>query len=255
MVCSHPSSIVARKSASARPPGFRTRPLAAMLCALALAAMAPWAHATGNLLVNGDAESAPGSDAGDVVPVPGWTVTAGNFTAITYNPNFGGVEAGSPGPVDRGLNYFGGGPSIELSVATQTIDLAFAAADIASGQAGFELSGWLGGFSSQDDNAVLSATFLDGANNALSSFSIGPVLAADRENVTGLLFRSLTGSIPAGTGSALITLTLTRLQGSYDDGYADNLSFSLQPVPEPGTAGLLLGGAAVLAFLGRRRHA
>jgi len=83
---------------------------------LALAAVVAVAsttsHAGSNLLVDGDAESAAGSGSGDVVPVPGWTTALGNFTAVTYNPGFGGPDIGSPGPVDRGLNYFAGGPNI-----------------------------------------------------------------------------------------------------------------------------------------------
>ncbi len=96
------------------------------LLALALLAGslgATGALASGNLLVNGNAEAGVGSDTGDVVTVPGWTTTAGNFTVNTYNPSFGGPDVDAPGPLDRGLNYFAGGPSVDVSSATQTVDL------------------------------------------------------------------------------------------------------------------------------------
>ena len=98
------------------------------------------------------------------------------------------------------------------------------AATIDSGFAPFTLSGFLGGFASQTDNAVLSATFNDGLGSLLGSASIGPVTNSDRGNATGLLLRSASGAVPTGTRTIDILLTFTRNQGTDNDGYADNLS-------------------------------
>ena len=58
--------------------------------------------------------------------------------------------------------------------------------------------------------------------------ALAPVLAADRSTTTGLLRRSATGPVPVGTRSILVGLDLLRLSpGSYNDGYADDLSLIL----------------------------
>ncbi len=217
------------------------------------------AHAgTGNLLVNGSAEAAPGAVDGEVVPVPGWTTTAGNFTVETYNPDFLGPDLTSPGPVDRGLNYFAGGPDVALSSATQTIDLTPYQDHFSNNPFSFTLSGWFGGYASQDDNAHLSVSFRDADNNEIEYADTMPVFAADRSSVTGLLFVS-TGWLPSyniniNPASALITLTMVRTDGNYNDGYADNLSFSVDAVPEPGSLALMLAGVGSLSLLVRRRQ-
>ncbi len=91
----------------------------------------------------------------------------------------------------------------------------------------FSLSAYLGGFFDQDDNAVLSIIFERGGQ-VLGSAQIGPVLAADRGNLTGLLPRSTSGSVPAGTRQVRIVLQMTRAPYFfYNDAYADNLSLTL----------------------------
>lgn len=125
---------------------------------------------------------------------------------------------------------------------------------------GYDLSAWLGGFSSQDDNAVLTLAFLDTDSAQLGTASLGPVTEPDRGGNTGLLFRDLMGLVPVGTRSIDVTLTLTREEGSYDDGYADNLSLVLSggspsAVPEPGNVTLMFAGMGALALALRRRSA
>lgn len=90
------------------------------------------------------------------------------------------------------------------------------------------LSGYLGGYSNQDDDMVVTATFLDGSGGQLGSpVQIGPVTAADRADVTTLLARSTSGAVPPRTRSIRVTMTATRFQGTANDGEADNLSLSL----------------------------
>ncbi|MDE2389017.1 MAG: PEP-CTERM sorting domain-containing protein, partial [Betaproteobacteria bacterium] len=74
----------------------------------------------------------------------------------------------------------------------------------------------------------------------------------DRSNITGLLFEHLNNFLPTGTRSIDLSLQMTRLQGSYNDGYADNLSLTLSPVPEPKTYAMLFAGLGLLGFTMRR---
>ena len=83
------------------------------------------------------------------------------------------------------------------------------------------------------------------------------IYAADRGNQTGLLFRQTAGVVPVGTTQAQLVLSMERLSGYDNDGYADNLSFVLsnpQPVPEPAAYGLLLSGLAALSLVRARRR-
>jgi hypothetical protein len=207
-----------------------------------------------NGIVNGDAEGGTGSSDGSILPVPGWTVT-GNFTAVQYDAvGFGGVfpTSADPGPVDRGMNFFAGGPSNASSTAIQVLDVSNIAGQIDGGLITFLLSGYLGGFASQRDNAVLTASFLDASNVSIGTATIGPVTPSDRANLSGLLLRTTAGTIPGGTRGIEFGLQMTRLDGSYNDGYADNLSFIATDtsVPEPTTLGML--GLGVLVLVSRR---
>jgi hypothetical protein len=177
-----------------------------------------------NLIVNGNAESGAASAKGyDVIrPIPGWN-PSGNFTVVKY-----GAPAFPTGLSHGGNNFFAGGPSNPRSQATQTITIpASDGALIDRGSVTFNLSGALGGWSSQGDNAVLTAQFEDSQGHTLGTGKIGPVTAAQRNSTTELLPRSVGGAVPAGTRSILIDLVMTRQAGSYNDGYADNLSLVL----------------------------
>src|SRR5262249_21126983 len=55
---------------------------------------------------------------------------------------------------------------------------------------------------------------------------LAAVTAADRANVTKLLYREQFGSLPALTRTVLIELIATRSTGE-NDGYADNIAFAL----------------------------
>jgi hypothetical protein len=175
-----------------------------------------------NLIVNGNAEAGSSSASGSPVSVPSW-VTSAFFTVIPYNAAGGYPTSGGPGPPDR-LNQFFGGGNAATSTATQQIDLSANAADINQGNVIFDLSGYFGGFSTDNDNARLSATFFNGATS-LSIATVGHVTAKDRANATGLLLRRGSGIIPVNTTRVVITLTMTRISGTSNDGYADSLSF------------------------------
>ncbi len=111
-----------------------------------------------NAILNGDAESGVGSANGDVVPVPDWTST-GNFTAVLYGGAGGFPSLADPGPASRGGNFFAGGGGA-LSTGSQILDVSHIASEIDTGSIAYTLSGYLGGFSTQGDNAVLAASLL-----------------------------------------------------------------------------------------------
>lgn len=209
-----------------------------------------------NLILNGDAESDVGSPTGvDIGTVTGFTKT-GDFTVTKY----GAVVASGafpsladPGPVNRGLNFFSGGFT-DPSIGHQKIDITSVASSIDLGSTRYELSGFLGGFSSQGDHAVLTANFLDDQNAPLGFAAIGSVTNIDRNNITGLLERSTDGIVPIGTRSIQIALALNRNVGPYNDGYADNLSLKLTPVPLPTAAALFVPGLLGLGALANRKR-
>lgn len=185
-----------------------------------------------NLIVNGGAEAGPGSsDDSQLVAIPGWT-RQGNLNVMNYqSSNDSYMLTTAPGPSDRGKNYFYGGPETSTDNTTtsisQAIDISAAGPLIATNQIKFTLSAYLGGYSSQNDNAKLTVQFFSVTGSSLNSVSLGPVLAADRKNTSGLVLRSTNGSIPAGTTKLKITLTMTKTDGSDNDGSADDLSLVL----------------------------
>lgn len=220
----------------------------------ALAALVPFNQ---NLIINGDAESDVGSSTGAVIgPVTGFT-TGGNFTVTKYGAviSSGHFPAlASHGPVDRGQNFFSGGPENAASSARQVINVSSMASSIDLGSTGYELSGFLGGFSTQNDRAVVTATFLNDTNGVLGQSSIGPITHSDRHDVTGLWCAIALGTVPAGTRSIEIALALTRSAGSYNDGYADNLSLMLKPVPLPAAALIFVPGLLGIGIMANRKR-
>jgi hypothetical protein len=202
-----------------------------------------------NLIRNGDAEQGDGSDSGyDVVAIPDWTRLGGNLTVVSYGaPGF--PDSQSPGPGDRGANFFAGGPDSALSLAFQIINVVPYALEIDEGWVSFDMSGYFGGWEDDPDDATLTALFLDSNLEILGSAMIGPVSASDRGNVTGLLSRDTQGAVPKGTRRIKVLLTMIRANGAYNDGYGDNLSLVLVPLPST----FVLFGAGMIGLLRYRR--
>jgi hypothetical protein len=189
-----------------------------------------------NLIVNGDAEAG----------LSGWTGYTGYdmVQSVDYGNNW--VLPTQPGPVDRGSKMFAGHG--QYAVGTQTLDFGVPTAQNIS----YSLSGWLGGWAAQGDNALFHVQFLDAANNALGDADIGPVTPQDRGNQTGLYYRESVGIMPAGTSKLAFWLSMERFASNDNDGYADNLSFIASPVPEPGMASMFLLGLGMLVGARRR---
>ena len=195
-----------------------------------------------NLIYNAGAEAAPAGTvtqtAGDV---PNWVRTA-NFSTDSYDDPDGDLAGSNLTPPKAGSNYFWGGTGSELSSAYQDIDISAAASLIDAGSVSYTLVGWLGGWANQGDSTVVTADFKKWDQTKLSTATIGPVTAADRNNVSGLLQKITTGQIPPGTRLVRITMTMTRTDGVANDGLADNLSLLLTSPGVPGLPSINAGG-------------
>ncbi|OBJ91689.1 hypothetical protein A9W97_12005, partial [Mycobacterium gordonae] len=198
-----------------------------------------------NLLVNGSFEFASPSTTGfSSVTIPGWTVT-GTPTIVPYGtpltypsptstpfptvPNFLGLGfPGNPAP-GAGNNFAGGGP-VATSSISQTVNLTAATANINTGTVPYTLSGLLGGYLLDPSSTAVQVTFLNASGATLGTGSIGPVSTIDRLGMTGFQARDISGTIPVGTTSAVVTATFTDrnpILGNYNGSFADNLSFTV----------------------------
>ena len=197
-----------------------------------------------NLILNGDAEGNPAANGtGENVDVADWNNETAGFTIFRYGG--GGTPAtNSPnGPIDRGTFLFAGGNNSGNSSGSQTIDVSECAAQIDSGVQNYGLSGYFGGFENQNDNSRLTITFRDANNISLGTAVVGAVLAAERNNITEVLYKSTAGIIPIGTRTVTAVLLHTRISGNNNNGYADNLSFILTV---PSAASAAIAGRVIL---------
>jgi hypothetical protein len=208
----------------------------AAVCASLAAATLVWAIAAGaatdaakNLIVNGNAEQGEGVNDvnGVATEIPGWT-QKGKFTVVKYSAPGGFPDATVQAAVKGGNNFFAGGPANAASSVTQDISVSSKKALIDSGKAKATLSGHLGGYASQNDALIASATFLSASGAKLGkAIKIGPVGAAPRNSQTSMLKKTTTGAVPKKTRTIRVTLGASRTSGSYNDGYADNLTLTL----------------------------
>jgi hypothetical protein len=206
----------------------------------------------------------------DTATMFGWTVTdpGTNSAPTTYRydstPGDEDYPLSSEGPEDAGGNFIGsenfffGGFNADgtgNSTASQVIDVSALSADIDGTGVLYSLSGWIAGYFDSTDAVSITATFRDAGNASLGSASIGPLSPADRSNTRDFFFRSTDGTdlLPTGTTSIEVAMNFTGANSSLD-GYADNLSLTLAPVPAPGALlTALLGAAPGLLLLRRRR--
>ncbi|CCQ73337.1 PEP-CTERM sorting domain-containing protein [Magnetospira sp. QH-2] len=196
-----------------------------------------------NLIYNGSGEIYGPSGWMD-----GWTVSGMSVSG------YGNWGVGRPTP-DAGNVFFWGGYS-GSATAAQSIDVSAWSDAIDMGTTGADLSGYFGGYGSQNDNTTLYASFRDEAGSLLGQWNVGSVLAGQRGYRTGMVFESVFNYIPELTRSVDILFTARRYSGSDNDGYSDNLSFVIHGeqnvVPEPASLGLFGAGLAGLAWVRRR---
>ncbi|WP_345630159.1 NHL domain-containing protein [Rugosimonospora acidiphila] len=189
-----------------------------------------------NLLANPGAEdfvaaNTLGAPVDDAVTVPDcWISSSALAVPDAVAESYAQTSATYPGAV--GARVFWGGTNPDggiagvSTMASQPIDLS----GIAAGGQPFKLSGMLGGYATQDDNAVVSATFLDASGKTLSYAAIGPVKAAARGNVSSLVRQTWYGTVPAGAAKAVVTVTMTAVSTGNDlNGEADDLSLVIGP--------------------------
>ena len=173
-----------------------------------------------NLIANGDAEADIGAtDHISIVPPSCWAVES-NLTIVSY------TAPGSPPPVS-GHNYFAGGPDTAVSTATQMVDVSSLAFMIDKNIVAVSLEGWVGGYLTDTDKMTVRATFRSQTLQQLGEISIGPVTAFDRNYTTTLQSRSVTTRVPTATRQIVITMAAIREVGTFNDGYADDLSLIL----------------------------
>lgn len=191
------------------------------LLALSMATSASPAPQLGtNLVFNGDAEK---GQFNGLIGIPNWT-RQGNFEAVHYGASDGFPRATDPGPKNRGVYCFIGGPDNDSSSASQVVDVSTLSPIVAKGRVTFVLAGYLGGYRSKGDYAVLSARFVDNNGQDLKAVKVGPVTARQRKNITGLLPVAIHGLVPAATQNVIVTIKMFRKSGSDNDASADNIS-------------------------------
>lgn len=181
---------------------------------------------SGELIRNGGAEAGgAAADAAATVAPAGWKTT-GNFTAVKYSAGGGFPDAAASRAIAGGKQFFAGGPASPAASASQVVNIppAFRKAGL---KVTAKLSAALGGFSSQLDDASVTATFLSNAGSALGTLAIRPVSHGQRGDATKLVPRTRAKPLPAGTRSVKIVITARPLSGGYVDGYADNVSLHL----------------------------
>ena len=200
--------------------------LTATALALAVSAGAT-PEAAKNLIVNGNAEQGEAGNGYDVVAeIPGWT-RKGSFTVVTYGAPNGFPDSNVASPIGGGTKFFAGGPANAGSAISQDIGVSAKKGLIDSGKAKATLSGYIGGFASQNDSLVATALFLSETGRRLGAARIGPVGATARQNATGMLKKSATKPVPKQTRTIRVVLAAGRTAGSYNDGYADNLALTI----------------------------
>ena len=83
----------------------------------------------------------------------------------------------------------------------------------------YNLSAWLGGYTNQNDNVVVSLLFQDQFNQTIGNGTqIGPVFAIDRGNKTSLLFRQTNGLIPIGAYTIIVVVRISFTTGNRNNG-------------------------------------
>jgi Ca2+-binding RTX toxin-like protein len=207
--------------------------IAAAACALPPLAGA--AIPTGNRIVNPGAETRTDGVFTDYDCPVSWSCPLGYPTAVYYGTNVFPSSAESARIAGQ-TSFFAGGldsgqPNQNRAILKQTISVAGFGPELYAGNVRATVSGCLGGFGSQEDAADLT---LYRTSDAAITIVAGTskVTAADRGNVTKLLPKSVSATIPGETTGLFVQVDMDRAPGagsSYNDAYADNLSLTLGP--------------------------
>jgi hypothetical protein len=195
-------------------------PLAmAILLATGLAmAASPGAHAqtsSGNLILNGNATVGLCSTTGlDTMTEPGWTITSGGPDSVCYGSPGGYPSHSTTGASSSSNAFFAGGSKGGAST-DQVVNVSSASSAINAGGVTFDLSGNLGGYSSQADRVGVVATFENSSGSSLGTADLPAVTASERHDTTEFLAETATGTVPEGTTQVLVTVTWTLRRGQH----------------------------------------
>lgn len=187
-----------------------------------------------NLIANGGAELDDAATDSVSIVRPSFWISSGATAAVAYGTAGGFPSASSTGPANRGKNFFAGGPGSGQSVAYQDVDVSDAAATIDIGQTRYTLGGYLGGFEHDRDSVRVDAQFFDDVGRSKGTARLNAVEPRARldstltPNATGMMGRSASDVVPRWTRRVRITMTFTRVDGDYNDAYADELSLVLR---------------------------
>ena len=201
----------------------------AVLVTASIAAAAPAATCGicgKNLIKNPGAEAGAGITAvGAYGVVPGWTNTAGQFSAASYTfPNgwFSKISKGSP---TRGKNYFFGGTTTEATSAKATIGKQTIKLPAAAAGHTVTLGGWLGNYGSGPSGNMtqVRAEFAKADGTVLGGLRIGNDTTISG---TDMAFRSRKGKVPRGATQVTIVVTFAG-GNNYKLAGADDLSLVL----------------------------
>jgi hypothetical protein len=203
---------------------------------------------------------------------------AGNvFGAGTYNYSslYTMPNLLTPG---GGLQYLRGGAGITGSVSTNIfvatgsplslLNGGITGADIDGGSVSYNLYAQFSTYRLQNDHGTLSVQFLDAGSAPIglpfniggSAFVSGLGLGIsgygdpDFTDMRDWAADSLTGIVPSGARFASVQiLEVKTAPGTAIDGYMDNVLFTIDVIPEPGSVALVALGAGLFALLRRRR--
>lgn len=198
------------------------------------------------LLVNGDAEASVGGDGTTTVAAPSWVVgsstsdcsvcpscVAVGFTVTQYGSSGNFLpQPSTPGPLDRGSNFFCGGEATGSTSASQWRDLANYQAALSTGSVTCRLSAWMGGSLGQPDHASVKAIFYDQAFTALAAVQVGPVTNVDRMDETKLISRAAVTTVPASARWVEVRIEMARFVECFLNAYVDNVSLKLLDMPQ-----------------------
>ncbi|CAF1429513.1 unnamed protein product [Adineta ricciae] len=176
-----------------------------------------------NWIINGDAETGPCASDSSVISPTDWNHN-GTVTQAYYNNTYSTHKSTEPGPSDRGNCHFYGQASSTTTMWQKQNFTSYFYSLIDDQTVRFNFSAWIGGAGNQDDAVEASLMFFNQSNQMIgNATTIGPVRAADRGNVTSLLFRQANGQVPSGTRSFEVLVKFTRSSGTYDNGAIDNI--------------------------------
>lgn len=189
------------------------------------------------------------------------------FAMPTYAYSSGYTLANGLTPAG-GLLYAHGGAGIGGAVSTNTFSAAsnpvsllsggFTAADVDSGGIIYNFYAQFSSYHGQVDYATVTARFLNASNATISSVDLGGQAftaaltpAGDVNKIWAADTRSALVPVGARTVSFFVSDTKSAGGGNID-GYLDNVNFSVDRVPEAGSA--VLSVAALGLLMGRRRR-